>query len=65
MRNIWRDNCSGLYTYLFSRLSFLEWEIQIHLAAFLWGNLATPPASKDAMSPSINILYCTRRGGGV
>ena len=24
-----------------------------------WGNLAAPPASKDAVSPSINILYCT------
>ena len=31
MRNIWRDNCSGLYTYLFSRLYFLEREIQIQI----------------------------------
>ena len=23
-----------------------------------WGNLAAPPASKEAVSPSINILYC-------
>ena len=30
-----------------------------------WGNLAAPPASKDAVSPSINILYCTVLGGGL
>ena len=30
-----------------------------------WGNLAAPPASKEAVSPSINILYCTEGGGGL
>ena len=29
-----------------------------------WGNLAASPASKEAVSPSINILYCTVQGGG-
>ena len=28
------------------------------------GNLAALPASKEAVSPSINILYCTVYGGG-
>ena len=30
-----------------------------------WGNLAAPPASKEAVSPSINILYCTVLGCGL